>query len=331
MKTQSLTIALATTLFASAAFAQMPEPASLLLYPVVRSDQSTISIISVTNTNPNPGASTNVRFVYNTTIPNPGDPFNPLGCTQFDRREFLTPADTVSVSMLCHTAMFSAEGYLVVTAQNPNFFNQDWSFNHLAGSIIHIDGATNLTFSTNAIPFRSLLDFQTPTDVNQNGRSDLDGVEYESVRDYVILDHALGLINPSINLVNLTGGPNDKNTVSIVAWNDNEFPLSVVKTFTCWFDERASTISPIFTDAFLVTTPNDPSELDLLCIGSSFTEPYWIRFDSIRVEDPAGNIVSNDGALAGMVSGCPGGRVYWMDGPLQLNGSFPNGNVKVPF
>ena len=63
MKTQSLTIALATTLFASAAFAQMPEPASLLLYPVVRSDQSTISIISVTNTNPNPGASTNVRFV----------------------------------------------------------------------------------------------------------------------------------------------------------------------------------------------------------------------------------------------------------------------------
>ncbi|MCA8942911.1 MAG: hypothetical protein KDB80_10165 [Planctomycetes bacterium] len=329
MNPQSLTFALATALFASTAFAQMPEPASLLLFPVIRTNASTISIISVTNTNRTPatptslGGSTNVHFYWHNVQPNPGDPFNPIGCTVFDRVEFLTPTDNLSVSMACSDPIppGGGEGYLVLSAQSPGFFNRDWSFNYLMGSIVHIDGASNLTYSLNAIPFRSPLADQAATDLNANGRQDFDGIEYEALRDWLSLDQGLGLINPSIALVNLTGGPSHINTVVVSAWNDNEVPLSGSIAFRCWFDVRASVLSLIFTDAFLGLTMNDPQELDLLCIGVGFTEPYWIEFDSVRVDDPNGNFVTGDGALAGMVSGCPGGRLLWMGGPLQLNGS----------
>jgi len=92
------------------------QPGSVGIFPVHRSGApvsggaSFFTVLSLTNTDTQPatplgfGGSTNVHFQYVNVIPDPADPFVPLGCTIFDRIEFLTPADTLSVLTRCHDA-----------------------------------------------------------------------------------------------------------------------------------------------------------------------------------------------------------------------------------
>jgi hypothetical protein len=315
---------------APAASANGRNPGSLLIYPVQRSGGGLFTILCVTNTNRTPqtpisfGGSTNVQYLYFNTTPNPANPFQSLACTEFNRREFLTPADTLCVLTTCHNAVTAngQQGYAVVVAEDPSQFQVAWSHNFLVGSEIVIN-ASGSTYSINAIPFSSPVAQGLATDLNANGQFDLDGAEYEGVPETLIIDSFIGVAAAQLALVNLTGNGLDLNTVFFSVWNDNEFPLSATLSFNCWFDLPLFLVAPLFGQGFLVTIPNDPNELDLNCDGVGDLETGWAVIDSIGVRSPGGNLVDADGAMVGAITAgfLPGGRLLWEDPNLQLNGS----------
>jgi hypothetical protein len=247
------------------------------------------TILSVTNTATDPatpadpGGSTNVRYEYVNVVPDPADPFVPLACSTFDRVEFLTPADTLSVLTSCHnaTAPGGQQGYVVVSAEDPSLFGTPWSHNHLVGSELVVTGSGGM-YSLNMVSLPSPVADGDPTDLPDvagnppNGRLDFNGVEYAALPDELLIDSFVALAGSQLALLNLTGGAKAVNTVKLTVWNDDEFPLSATRAFACWFDQPLVAVSPLFSEGFLANnTPNDPQELDVNCDGLGDFETGW--------------------------------------------------------
>jgi hypothetical protein len=338
---KALPLVAATALIASAlapnALADGRKPGSVLVYPVHRSGSGHqfFTVVCVTNINRTPqnpnsfGGSTGVWFEYVNVRPNAADPFKPLGCSIFDRHEFLTPADTLCVLTSCHNATFGTgqEGYLVVSAEDPSRApGARWSHNHLIGSAMVVSGS-GVVYSTEAIPFKSPLRSGDRTDLNNNFRIDFDGWEYEEIPDQLYIDSFVALGGSQLALLNLTGSPRDCNTVYFAVWNDNEFALSTTLVFSCWFDQPLVNISTLFSESFLRSTPHDPHELDINCDGVGDIETGWACIDSIDVSQPGGASISYDGAMlgcitAGVTTVVSGGRLLWESYDTQNNGEF---------
>lgn len=333
-----LAAALLAGVCASDALAHGRKAGSCLIYPVHRSGPRFFTIVCVTNINRAPrtpislGGSTNVHFEYANVIPNAqGYVFKPYDCTIFDRIEFLTPADTLCVLTACHnpTTPGGQEGYLVVTAEDPTRFQTPWSHNYLIGSEI-VTNSSGVTYSVEALSFKSPLADGQATDVNPaNQKRDFNGQEYEAIPDVLYLDSFVALAGSHLALINLTGNARAENTLLFQVWNDNEYPLSTTLIFNCWFDQPLAVISPMFTQDFLRSLPNDPRELDINCDTRDDLETGWASIQSIGVTLPGGASISSDGAILGcMTSGITtvlgGGRLLWESDATQDNGSFFN-------
>lgn len=318
------------------------EPGSLLIYPIHRSgsaasvvpgSQVFFTVVSVTNTNLAPatilslGGSTNVHFNYVNVDRNPLNQFRPWGCFLFDRVEALTPADTLSVLTTCHNATFgSQEGYLVVYAENPTLFQTPWSHNHLLGSELVVT-SSGIAYSMDAIALKSPVAAGQATDLNSNMARDFDGAEYEQLADRLYISSFIAIAESALTLINFTGTDHDVNRVLFSVWNDYEFPLSATVEFNCWFEARLSSISTLFTNSFLASTPNDPADLDVGCDGYDDLETGWAIIQSLGVRNAGGVLISPDGALAGAIttgvgSGINGGRLLSESVAKQANGSF---------
>lgn len=305
------------------------EPASMLIFPLYDAGKRGFSIHCVTNTDTTPagfgqaGGTTNVMFEY-VMADIDSDPLHPLSCGIVDRVETLTPADTLCVTSICHVPNVS-EGYLVVTAQDPFQFKTDWSHNYLVGSefVITFSGAV---YTINAYGVKSPIPKGQPTDVSPtDGLRQLNGAEYDAVSDRLIIDNVLAIGRQDLILINLTGKPAANNTVRFDIWNDNEYPLSTVINFNCWFESAIDTVSPVFDQDFLANLPNDPTELDTNCDGVGEWETAWAFIDSINVSSAQGH-VANDGALIGAVTTgvstlLHGGRLLWESCEQQANGA----------
>jgi hypothetical protein len=271
------------------------------------------------------GGSTSIRFEYVNRIENAANPLLPLGCTIFDRVEFLTPADTLSVSTSCHNAVApgASSGYVVVSAEDPRAFGRSWSFNFLVGSAIVVTW-TGAIYSTEAIPFISPLAPGAATDLNGNVRLDFDGVEYEAAPEFLIVP----LFVPDtrslsqITLINLTGGPKAINTVYLSVWNDDEVALSATLSFSCHLDRSFWWFGPLFEVPYFYFFPNNPGELDLNCDGVGDLETGWMIVDSIDVSMPSGLPIASDGALVGSYVPIFGGELLWESFTRQNNGQF---------
>jgi hypothetical protein len=328
-----------------AAFAGGRNPGSALIYPVHRSGDEQrkfdadskddfVTVVSVTNMNLAPitqvsfGGSTLVHFQYVNTFYNELNPFMPLACTIFNRIEFLTPADTLSVLTSCHNA-FSGDGqqgYLVVSAQDPTKFNVEWSHNFLMGSELVVNGSGG-TYRLNAIPFEAKPVQGLATDLNGNKELDFDDVEYEGVPAVLYVDSFLAVAGSRLALINLTGGPDANAVVQIQAWNDNEFPLSATVSFKCWFDQRLKNVNPLFDDDFLANnTPEDEDELDIDCNNNDDYETGWAIIDGIVANTPFAASKPNPALLGAITSGptsvLNGGDLLWESKNRQLNGIF---------
>jgi hypothetical protein len=318
------------------------EPGSLLIYPIHRSGtQASVvpgaaaffTVLSVTNTNLAPatilslGGSTNVHFNYVNVDRNHFNQFRPHGCYLFDRVEALTPADTLSVLTGCHNATFgSQEGYVVVYAENPTLFQTAWSHNHLLGCEL-IVASSGITYSLDAIALKSPVAAGQPTDLNNNLARDFDGAEYEQLPDRLYISSFIAIQDSALTLINFTGTDHDVNRVLFSVWNDYEFPLSATIEFNCWFEARLSSISTLFTNSFLASTPNDPSDLDVDCNGYGDIETGWAAIQSLGVRNAGGVLIAGDGALAGAIttgvdSAITGGRLLAESVAKQANGSF---------
>jgi hypothetical protein len=332
MKSSLFAAALVGSMLVSNAMADGRKAGSVLLFPVHRSGNA-FTVLSVTNINLVPqtrvsfGGSTNVHYQYVNVTPNRVNPFRPLNCLIYDRVEFLTPADTLSVLTACHNATFGLqEGYVVVNAEDPTLFRTPWSHNYLIGSELVISGS-GVIYSTEAIPLSSPVNEHLPTDLNSNRRLDFDGLEYEKLSDILYIDSFIALSGSQLSLTNLTGDQQDINTIYLSVWNDNEFPMSATIEFNCWFDQPLVNVSPLFDDDFLRRSPQDPRELDLNCDGRGDLETGWASIESLGVRNPGGAVISADGAVIGSITvgsnrAIDGGRLLWESRELQNNGSF---------
>jgi len=327
-----------TACLAPSARADGRNPGSALIFPVQRSGPDFFTIVSVSNTNIQPmtpsslGGSTALHYEYANAFENqnsndPMAPFRPLNCVVFDRIEFVTPADHLSVVTSCHNAVAidGQEGYLVVSAQDPNQFDVPWSFNYLMGSELVMNTSGGM-YSINAISFQSPKPTKRSTDADGDGRLDFNGREYEAAPDELIIDSFMAVAGSRLALLNLTGSARDVNTVHFTIWNDNEFAMSSTLAFNCWFDQPLSLVTPLFQHDFLAnSTPHDPDELLINCGGMTQVETGWAKIDSIDVSTPAGLPVSGDGVILGAITAGPttvvdGGRLLWETKPLQNNG-----------
>ncbi|MCA8942953.1 MAG: hypothetical protein KDB80_10375 [Planctomycetes bacterium] len=276
------TLALSAAVLAPAAIADGRKPGTVLIYPVHRSGPDYFTVLCVTNTNTTPaspttfGGSTNVHFEYYNVVPNPANPFVPLDCVVFDRVEFLTPADTLCVLTTCHNASAPGgqEGYVKVTAQSTIEHDTDWCFNFLIGSEMVIN-AYGAMYSVNAKPISTLPNCQP---------------EPQAFKGLAIPAFIASADSSLALATNIPGNPYAIRHLLFSVWNDNEVPLSATLAFRCWFDQPLSTISPLFTDAFLRSVPNDPDELDINCDGVGDFETGWVRIDTTNVSLPGGAV-----------------------------------------
>ncbi|MCA8941253.1 MAG: hypothetical protein KDB80_01730 [Planctomycetes bacterium] len=334
------TAALAVASLAPEVLADGRKPGSVLIFPVHRSGGVWFTILNVSNTSTAPstpisfGGGTNAHFEYVNVQANPNaavnplDKFMPVGCTIFDRVEYLTPADHISVLTTCHNAFGGPgqEGYVVVSAEDPSLaMGNAWSHNYLIGSEIVMSGL-GVTYMLNAFPIAANAGEHTPT-VAGGAPFHLafDGGNYEQLPDYLMTDF-IGAANSQLALINLTGGPGIENTLFFEVYNDNELPLSATLRFRCWFDCPLSSVSPLFTEANLDNFPNDPQELDIDCDGTGDLETGWFRVRSTGTWFAGGQQHSNDGAILGSITAghasVRGGHLLWESDALQGNGTF---------
>jgi hypothetical protein len=313
-------------------------PGSVLFYTVHRSGSTPawFTIISVTNTATTPqtpssfGGSTNVHFDYVNITPGT-TAFLPSACTIFDRIEFLTPADTLSVLTNCHNAFtpVGQEGYVVISAEDPSQGpGGAWDHDYLIGSEVVLS-ASGVSYMLNAIPFEGLRGLHNSC-AHPSGELRFDGTNYEQLPDILMADF-IAIANSQLALINLTGGPLVENALLFSVWNDNERALSATLRFRCWFDQPLTAINPLFANNFLASIPNDPDELDINCDGFDDLETGWFKVDSVgcfwaggqRYDDGNGPVY--DGALLGSISAGPqsidGGFLLW-EVDKQNNGRF---------
>jgi len=312
---------------APSALADGREPGSLLVYPIQRSsllNPGVFNVVSVTNTNRAGSGETDVHFQYVNVTDSPS-PFLFADCNIADRVETLTPADTLSVLTSCHNGGTDVQGYLVVSARNPDLVDTYWSFNHLIGSE-QIVSAGGGMYALNAIPFVSPQASKADTDVDQDGRRDFDGTEYEGIADELYIDSYIGAIAGDLVLLSLTGGEYLTN-VNFIIYNDDEFQLSGQYSFACWTRTPLAAISGYFTEQGLSTTANDDRELDTDCDGEENFNTGWAIVRPTTALSITSPTIANPAVLGALANdGAPfmNARLLWESATKQLNGQFPN-------
>lgn len=317
-------------------FIPLPEPpqppttclaASVLVYPYQHSqlgNPAVFNVISVTNIATAGDCTTNVHFEYVNVGPSPS-PFTFADCSISDRVETLTPADTLSVMTSCHNGAQNGLGYLVVSAMDPNQLDTYWSFNYLIGSEQIVSPAGGI-YALRPWDFCALVPDKTDTDLDGDGSRDFDGLEYDPIADELYLDTFAGSNPGELVLLSFLGGEY-LNQIDFVIFNDDEFQLSAQFEFACWTRVPLGDISGFFTTPGLLSTPTDPTQLDLTCNGLKDEYTGWaiirpkraISITSDNIDDPA--IL---GAITNDAAPWMGARLLWESRAKQTNGQFPH-------
>lgn len=279
-------------LLAPAAMGQRGHPGSLLLFPEYDSTPGTFGLTTVTNTDDTPGASVRVRFFY----------VNGDTCEEFNRAETLASSDTFTAVTSLHNPQHE-RGYLFVTATDSDF--QDIVYNHLIGTSTIVDGFDQLEYTVEPFSFRG-IGGGTPgslTDLNGNGRRDLNGFEYSPVGQEYLIPRFLGqsgVYSSQLVLVDLSGGANFETEVRIWAHNDNGDEFFSDFTFSCWSKSALASVSPLTTQSFLLSSNHNPVEI----LGASSIESGWLRIDGLGSNEIEGSDkISNPAVVALLVEG----------------------------
>lgn len=259
--------------------AQRGAPGSLLLFPEcdARVDVGRLELITVTNTEL---LDTTVVWEY----------VDGTTCSTTRVYEPLRKADTLTVVAPAHAAV-AMRGYLFVYAVEP-LTNLPIVHNHLIGTSTILDGLDALQYTVEPLCFEGIGD-GVHTDLDFDGRRDLDGVEYDSVPAELVVPRFIGQTNDVVSeliLIDLTGGAGFDCSTHVLLYNDNEVSFSAEYTFECWTKTPLLSISPGFSRTFLASTNHDPAEI----LGASGYESGWIRLhgdqtsnDFTTIQDPA--------------------------------------------
>lgn len=255
---------LCVSLSASFVRADDSAPGSLLLFPeYISGGGGTISLITVTNTDPLLSVSTMWFYVDGNQ------------CTEFNRVHHFTPGDTLTL-----VASFDnpnqGEGYLAVWAVDE--FNRPIAFNNLIGAYSRLNGISAITLTMEPVAFLALSPAGSLTDLNQDGQRDLDGLEYSMAPARLSYPRFIGQRadrQSELVLLNMTGGLGYTAVVNFLIYNDNEEVFSSQFTLQCWERTPLSNISGVFNESFLTGFTNqDPSEP----LGFPSVETGWFSW-----------------------------------------------------
>ena len=264
-----LTISASCACFAVAR-AGVTSPGSLLVFPSWDNTPGTLTLVTVTNTNKDfvTGA-VDVEFVY----------VDGFTCQEFNRTRSLTPADELTVATFFDDPSTSM-GYLYCFAKS-HATGQAIKFDWLIGSSITLTSAISTAFETPPFVFKAgaALAEGAPTDINSDGIRQFNSIEYELLPDKLEFPSFAGVngnFNDELVLINLTGGQQFTALVDFLVYNDNEQAFSVQYTFTCWVRVALTSISPVFSDSFLKTTNDSPTEIAGVPAAPDFG---WFQID----------------------------------------------------
>lgn len=325
---------LAALSFTLPASAEHQSPASLLVFPCFDNTRATTTLFTVTNTNDDltlgqnnlPNGTIDVEFVY----------VNGDNCLETNRTRRLTPNDTLTVVAGVDNPN-AARGYLFVFAKRNG---AAVSFNYLTGASLTFSGADSRDFELAPIGFKAVSNVAgTPTDVDSDGRRDLNGIEYVQVPDQLVIPRFLGQPEPNdpllggpldearsqLVLINLTGARFTA-VVDFLVYNDNEEVFSAQYTVDCWDRVWLTDINGVFSDDFLEENTNhDPNEINAGSYSSDPAEQGWFRMDGL-VANSSAQTVSDPAILAALiesVDGDGGAQIPWGIGE-QANGDLLN-------
>jgi hypothetical protein len=271
----------ASLAFSGTAVAQQT-PGSLLLFPSFDSNPGSSTVLTVTNTNADTLTGTvAVEFVY----------VEKDTCLEFNRTHILTPNDTLTVLCAVHNPV-QQQGYVYVFAKSP-ITGQAITWDYLIGNMLDIDAIVLFDWSINPVAFQGKTLQGLPTDVDGDGLRDLNGIEYSKAPDELLVPRFFGQVFPissQLILVNLTGGSRFTATVDFLVYNDNEEVFSTQYSFRCWDDPLLSEISGVFNQQFLLSTFQNPFEVQ----GVAGLETGWMRLNghnassrATTLDDPA--------------------------------------------
>jgi hypothetical protein len=326
-----------TGLALSASADSLDRTGSLLLYPLFDNNRGGIYTVTVTNTNndttPLPtgqllAGTVDVEFVY----------VHGYDCLEFNRTRRLTPNDTITVTTRFDNPNQS-EGYVYAFAKSPTT-GKAIKFDWLAGDSFQV--APSLLGGIDIPPVvflaGSALAAGANTDTDNDGVRDLNGTEYEQVSDELLVPRFVadkdGQSEPELILIGLTG-KNFTTIVNFLVYNDNEEVFSAQYSFDCWDRNDLHDISEVFSNTFLLSTNQNPSESVAFIPGQNL-EYGWFRMDgavafstAASVSDPAFLAVrieriQEDGPIAG--ASLPYGVGLQSNGDLIQHGPFPDSN-----
>jgi hypothetical protein len=255
------------------------EPGSLLLFTEYDNRAAARTIFTVTNVHPS--TTVDVHFVF----------IDSVTCQEFDFTRRLTAKDTVSLltrAVNPSTGQGFAYAYAVEVSTHLPI-----AFDYLIGQLLSIDGVAALGYGLNAVSFKGIGDGHY-TDVDHDGRRDLDGIEYSEAPDQILIPRFLGQsenLSSELVLVSLSGGAAFTTTLDFLIFNDNEEALSAQHVFHCWERVNLLDVSAAFGNTFLQrSTQQNPIEI----LGMPSRESGWIKIDGLTaesstslIEDPA--------------------------------------------
>lgn len=261
-------------------------PGSLLFFPEYGNSNAAVTIITVTNVHPSQSIRVVWAYVRGTD------------CAEFTTQHLLTPYDTLSVIPQAHSPL-QGSGYLKIYAADEAF--RPVAFNHLIGASLYYEGTPPGSYSLEAVAFRSQQAPGSLTDVNLDGRMDLDGLEYARAAKTLVFPRFIGTNSSrrsSLILANLSGGFEQDVTVDIQLHNDNGYAYNAQLSFQCWRRMPLETINSMFTQAFLSNTPNTSFEP----LGMSSLEGGWFQVTALHASAP-GLFLPDPAILAFLVEG----------------------------
>ncbi|MDZ4771747.1 MAG: hypothetical protein SGI72_01295, partial [Planctomycetota bacterium] len=163
-------------------------------------------------------------------------------------------------------------------------------FDWLAGDSFHVAPGLLGGVDLPPVVFKagSGIALGTNTDIDNDGVRDLNGTEYETVSDELLVPRFIAQSNdsrPALILVGLSG-KNFQTIVNFLIYNDNEEVFSAQYAFDCWDRVPLGSINGAFTDTFLKTTNHALSES--FPIGN--IETGWFRMDGAVAFSTASSI-----------------------------------------
>ena len=244
---------------------------SLLVYPEFDNRSAVVTLLTVTNVNLDiDEGTTDVEFRYIGKYSMNG---SVLPCAESNFTETLTAGDTLTLITNFHNPDHE-QGYVYVYAKNAG--DEPTVHNWLTGNVMTINGLSRFEYSINPISYTGIGD-GVLTDLDDDGHLDMNGCEYGTNPDEILIPRFLGQGGPyqsELIFIAMSGGTSFNTTVDFLIYNDNEEVFSSEFTFKCWDRVRVSSISGIFSNSFLRDwTNHDPAEI----VGAPTWESGWMR------------------------------------------------------